>query len=206
MLADLIGEKSNRKIDRSQQILITKHTLRLDDDVYQVSNISGFGVAQLPRPAFAWKLFLALCTVGLILVVMGLSSNPMMPSAQSAGQNTLMILIGLGFWIIASILTFDSLDGTKKYGLSIQLNSGREIFLTTPNKAFLSEIVTNLYEFMDMQKEGSMTINMHSYSINVAGDFQGNLAQGGSTAQGDLVNVGGPFNGNFVAGNSNHLN
>jgi hypothetical protein len=185
MLADLIGEKGDRKIDKSQRILITKYTLRLDDDVYQMSNITGFGVGQIPKSNFPWKQFLISGVIGLATIMVGIG------------------LIALAY---AAFLVYRHFNNTSNYGLSIQLNSGKEVFLTTPNKAFLGEIVTSLYEFMDTQREGSMTIDMRNYSINVDGNFQGNLAQGGSTAQGDSANIGGPFNGNFVAGNSNHLN
>jgi hypothetical protein len=223
MLADLIGEKGDRKIDKSQRVLITKHTLRLDNNVFQMSNITGFGVGTIPKPKFSWGLFLILGLAGLAVIL--LLAPIIFYSTYQA--NEVLMKIWIFCWSIIAICNYFMIP--VRHGLSIQLNSGREIFLETQKKAFLSEIVTRLYEFMDTQREDSMTINMHNHSINVAGNFQGNLAQGGSTAQGDSANIGGPFNGNFaqggsmiqedssvsvsgpfngnfVAGNSNHLN
>jgi hypothetical protein len=223
MLADLIGEKSDRKIDKSQRILITKYTLRLDDDVYQMSNITGFGVGKIPKPKFSWGLFLILGFAGLAVI---LQLAPMI--FYSTYQiNEVLMKIWIFCWSIIAICNY--FMAPIRYGLSIQLNSGREVFVVTSNKSFLSEIVLKLYELMDGLRDCSMAIDMRNYSIYVSGNFQGNLAQGDSTTQGDSANiggpfngnfaqggsmiqedssvsVGGPFNGNFVAGNSNHLN
>ena len=145
--------EDKRQIEKSKFINITKNTIKFGDSVYQFSNVTGFEVGEIKKADFNWLVLF-------ILVVLGFAT------LAFAG-------IGLIFLGLAGFSIYGHFIVPQSYGLSLYLNSGRETFFTSTDKRFLGEIVTTLYQFMEEDRLGSVSIDLSNRSIHVEGDFNG---------------------------------
>jgi hypothetical protein len=168
-IAELMPQNAGRrKIEESQNIQITKNTVRFGNSVYQFRNITGFEIGELAKGSFSWKGFF-------ILVALGVFTLPL------AG-------LGLVFIGLAAYSLFNHFKQAQAYGLVISLNSGEELFFKTTRKQFISEVVGKLYDFMENVQEGSVSIDMRNYSISVKGDVSGSLIAGSDNKVHSMTN------------------
>jgi hypothetical protein len=165
-VANLLETDNKRTFESAKNIEITKNTLKFGSSVYQFKNVTGFRVGEIPKEKFPILPVLVLTSVGTLTIALG---------------------FGLVLIIIAIIMSVVYFTQTQYYGLSIYLNSGRELFFKSENRNFLLKIVSDMYEFMESQADGSVLIDMSSStthldnsnrSINVKGDLHGKASTG----------------------------
>lgn len=91
------------------------------------------------------------------------------------------IEIGAAFFILtAFFLWIAALSRKKKYGLILTLNSGdRHMFVTSDHKT-LSEVIQQLYTFMESDKDGTYLYTINNNSIKIHGDMTGGVAATGN--------------------------
>jgi hypothetical protein len=165
-VANLLETDNKRTFESAKNIEITKNTLKFGSSVYQFKNVTGFRVGEIPKEKFPILPVLVLTSVGTLTIALG---------------------FGLVLIIISIIMSVVYFTQTQYYGLSIYLNSGRELFFKSENRNFLLKIVSDMYEFMESQADGSVLIDMSSStthldnsnrSINVKGDLHGKASTG----------------------------
>ena len=148
----------SREIEKSNFINISKNTIKFGDSVYQFINVTGFGIGEIKKGDFPW--------LGVfILVVLGIAT------LAFAG-------IGLIFLGLAGFAIYGHFIVPQSYGLSLYLNSGQEKFFTSTDKRFLGEVVATLYQFMEEDRLGSVSIDLSNRSIQVGGNLYGNANLG----------------------------
>lgn len=165
-VANLLETDNKRTFESARNIEITKNTLKFGQSVYQFKNVTGFTVGEIPKNKFPLLPVLVLTSVGTLTIALG---------------------FGLILVIIAIVMAVSFFMQTQYYGLSIFLNSGRELFFKSENRNFLLKIVSDMYQFMESQADGSVLIDMSSStthydnsnrSINVEGDLHGKASTG----------------------------
>lgn len=157
------------------QIKITKKTVRFGSEVYQFRNVTGFGLSPVKNEnLFPIQFILGLFVVGLFCANI--------PEWRLWGIIFVLAAIG-GFYANTA--------QPKKYGLKLYLNSGSPspVFITSDMEG-LGNVVSELYQFMESNAEGTYIINAEDRSIQIAGSV------GGSVTAGDIggsssSNVGG---------------
>jgi hypothetical protein len=165
-IPNLLETDNKRTFESAKSIEITKNTLKFGSSVYQFQNVTGFRVGDIPKDKFPVLPVLVLTSVGTLTIALG---------------------FGIVLIIIALVMTIGFFMQTQYYGLSIYLNSGRELFFKSENRNFLMKIVSDMYQFMESQADGSVVINWNDFtshydysnrSINVAGDLHGKASTG----------------------------
>ncbi len=162
LLLDAILPSSDRQTVRTQAIIeVTSHTVRLENDVYQFRNVTGFGVSNVKMKGIPFVFIFILLLLGLLTVsVPGLMSVPTLTSGA--------VII----WILFIGAVIYNLSLPKLYGLSLYLNSGNEIIFVTQNMDFLKHVVQTLKDFMENPKEGKII------NVTIGRDVQGNITFG----------------------------
>lgn len=143
---------------------ITNRTLTLGSTVYQVSNITSVGKYRI-KPSYIFKLrFIVICSFLSWLGIYLVKNNP-----------DALIFRWLTWSAIALVVLgiLERLTKTKKYGLSIETNSGGARLIASKNEKLIDKIVNKLMEIMNNR---DAPVN---YTFNVA--------------DGDIINQSGAF-------------
>lgn len=150
---------------------ITNRTLALGSKIYQVSNITSVGKYRI-RPNYFFKMqYIIICIVLGILGIELVKNNP----------DVLFLR-----WFIRAMVAFvilgilERFTKTKKYGLSIEMNSGSAKLIASRNERLVDSIVAKVIEIMN-NKDAPV-----SYTFNIA--------------DGDIVNQSGTFETGYKTG------
>ena len=130
----------DRILETAKEILVTKKTVTYGSSVYQVRNITGFKAGKIPKEKFPFQSVIGLVAVGVVLI------------SFTAWGWLLLILAGF--------LIYQHFSQTQYYGLSIFLNSGKELFFRSPDQTFVDKAVAQVYRLMEGQLEGSVKIDI----------------------------------------------
>lgn len=143
---------------------ITNRTLTLGSTVYQVSNITSVGKYRI-KPSYIFKLrFIIICSVLSWLGIYLVKNNP-----------DTLILKWLTWGVITLVVLglLERFTKSKKYGLSIETNSGGARLIASKNEKLIDKIIDKLMEIMNNR---DAPVN---YTFNVA--------------DGDIINQSGVF-------------
>ena len=143
---------------------ITNRTLTLGSTVYQVSNITSVGKYRI-KPNHIFKLrFIIICSFLSWLGIYFIKNN-----------SDDLILKWLTWGVIALVVLgfLERFTKSKKYGLSIETNSGGARLIASRNEKLIDEIIDKLMEIMN-----NRNAPVH-YTFNVA--------------DGDIINQSGLF-------------
>jgi hypothetical protein len=168
----VLGSKDESRIfEQSNQIKITKNTVSYGGSVYQVKNITGFQAGLVPKDPLPIKTLLILAGFSMIAFI-------------ASALNALIAVIGIAFLIFGAFIVMNHYEEPAKYGLILFLNSGKERIFISQDRMFLTNIVSEIYRFMENPSEGYLYIDMSNKSINVGGNFQGSANTGNNSAVG----------------------
>jgi hypothetical protein len=155
LLNQILAGNDRQTIEEKGFLEITVNTVRLEDDVYQFRNVTGFGVGNVKTKGFPLSLMIALAVLGLIGgIIPGLSSFSWL------------------FWLLLIGAVMYNASRPKLYGLSLYLNFGNETIFVTQNMEFLKHVVRTLKEFMENPKPGKVI------NITIGRDMKGNITFG----------------------------
>lgn len=146
LLTDLIKQDENKKIVENPGFIeFSKRTVRFGNSIYQLRNITGFEVGEIPKQKLQiiWVLVLIVVGILLLAVVVGL------------------LLIGIAVWMLNS-----HFSQPQKYGFIMELNSGGNIYFITKDKEFLRDIASAIYKLMEGDIDG-MTVNWQDRSVKI---------------------------------------
>ncbi|WP_414586994.1 DUF6232 family protein [Scytonema sp. PCC 10023] len=139
ILTNALQDNGDTTIEPPSFIEITKKTVRFGSNIYQFRNITGFGLAEAKNGnVVPIKLILIGFAVGLFLANI--------PDFRFWG-----IFIALA--AIVGIIVNSSQP--KRYGLQLELNSGRKRVFITRDLEGVKKVVSVLYNFMESDQEGS---------------------------------------------------
>lgn len=143
----MISLEKNEKIVETRELTIYRNTLIYEDSVIQLENISRISVSPIEKRKIPlWSIICA------ILGVLALGTE--------AGMGMLLLAIGGGYFCY--ILYQNSQLG---HYLTLELNSGYNIYFTGKNIEFLKRITKVLAECMN-DKNNSYTIHMEQATID----------------------------------------
>lgn len=147
------SEKKNPLI-KTSLLKVIDNTLVFDNTVYQIRNISTVALADLTQvyaintsvPSWYWFLL----ALGLILIAFyGLG---------------ILILIYVG-WLFLQHSNLEKSRKVEKYGLSVGMNSGEGIILTSNSKDFVLAIIVTLYRIMNTEEAKALAFNFDTLKI-----------------------------------------
>jgi len=143
-------------------IEVTAYTVRLGSDVYQFRNVTGFGIGNVKLKTIPFWLIINL---SIALFIASLFTT----SVFGEGWEGFCILLSI--LVLAGGIIFN-LARPKLYGLSLYLNSGKEIIIVIQNTEFLKRVLRDLKEFMENPQKEKMI------NITVGGSLGGNITFG----------------------------
>jgi Family of unknown function (DUF6232) len=160
-----LGSNQNITLERNKVITLTKRTIRFSKNVYQTHNITGFSEGEVDMGTIPWGIIVALLLIGSII---GIGNN-------GIGLVLSLAAIGGVIW---------NLSKPKHYGLLLTLNSGDKKLFTTTQTEKLKEIIAQIYEFIESEKEATYQISISN--SEVSGNFiQGSVGGNTSYLSGD---------------------
>jgi hypothetical protein len=160
LLNDLLKQDDSRKVvENARFVEFSKRTVRFGDELYQLRNVTGLEVGELPKGKFPLIPVLVMFVAGLALIAVGIGLIP----------------LGIAGW-----MTFSHFSQSQKYGLILSLNSGQSTSFVSKDKKFLGNIVSALCKLMEGDIDG-VTINFQDRSVNVHGSVKGNISAGDGT-------------------------
>jgi hypothetical protein len=148
------SDKKNPLI-KTSLLKVIDNTLVFDNTVYQIGNISTVALADLTEvyaintsvPSWYWFLL----ALGFILIAFyGLG---------------ILILIYVG-WLFLQHRNLEKSRTVEKYGLSIGMNSGEGVILTSNSKDFVLAIVLALYSIMNTKEAKALAFNFDTLKID----------------------------------------
>lgn len=126
---------SSNLVDPSLPITVTPRIVKFGDDIYQLSNVTGFGgtIIDEGRRGFKapWVLIIILGLIGLFGLFFG---NDFM---------SLFLILTIGLVVLRFI------GSSTVYGFGLYLNSGEVRVFKTDNKQFVVNVVNILYEALE---------------------------------------------------------
>lgn len=140
---------------KTSLLKVIDNTLVFDNTVYQIRNISTVALADLTEvyaintsvPSWYWFLL----ALGFILIAFyGLG---------------ILILIYVG-WLFLQHRNLEKSRKVEKYGLSIGMNSGEGVILTSNSKDFVLAIVLALYSIMNTKEAKALAFNFDTLKID----------------------------------------
>jgi hypothetical protein len=148
------SDKKNPLI-KTSLLKVIDNTLVFDNTVYQIGNISTVALADLTEvyaintsvPSWYWFLL----ALGFILIAFyGLG---------------ILILIYVA-WLFWQHRNLEKSRTVEKYGLSIGMNSGEGVILTSNSKDFVLAIVLALYSIMNTKEAKALAFNFDTLKID----------------------------------------
>lgn len=155
LLDQMLASNDKQTIEEKGFLEITKNTVKLENDVYQFRNVTGFGVGNVKTKRIPFNLIFILFIVALVAGAL-----------PGFGGWSIM------FWLLAIGAIVYNFTRPKVYGLSLYLNSGNEIVFATEDMDFLKRAVRVLKDFMENPIEGKYV------NIDVGRDHKGNIIVG----------------------------
>ncbi|BDA71830.1 hypothetical protein CAL7716_059960 [Calothrix sp. PCC 7716] len=165
LLGKLIQNDKDILVEPSAYIEITKKTVRFGRNVYQFSNITGFGLVKIQNnyglPIFCLILLLA---AGGWLMTDGFR-NYRWERVLWGGAS-----IFIGIYAIIMILRIPT-----PYGFELELNSGKSRIITTRDIEGVKKIVSTLYDFMENEAEKSLVVNIDQRNASIGVGYGENV-------------------------------
>jgi Family of unknown function (DUF6232) len=162
LINDLLKQDDSKKIIENPKLIeFSTRTVRFGNSIYQLRNITGFEVGEIPKQKLQLMLVIGLIIGGCLLLAIGIG----------------LILLGIAAWMI-----FSHVSQPQKYGFILELNSGGSTSFINSDKIFLGNIVSNLYQLMEGDIDG-FVVNWQDRTVNIHGD-----ANNSSFNSGDNVN------------------
>ena len=158
-MATLNPFKSNKGITlvRNGVITLTKRTVRFSKNVYQTHNITGFSEGEVDIGTIPWWIII-------IFTLLSFSLNVVIKN--SLDWYCFIPALGCLAW---------NFYKPKHYGLLLSLNSGDKTLFTTTKTESLKEIIIEIYNFIEADKEATYQISISNSKVI------GNLIQGDVT-------------------------
>jgi hypothetical protein len=155
LLDQMLASNDKQTIEMKGFLEITKNSVKLENDVYQFRNVTGFGVGEVKTKGIPFNLIFILFIIAFVAGnIPGFSSWSLM------------------FWVLVIGAVVYNFTRPKVYGLSLYLNSGHEIVFATENMDFLKRAVRTLKDFMENPQEFKYV------NITVEKDNKGNIVVG----------------------------
>lgn len=160
MLNQILGVNNNQTIKEEEFLEITANSVRLQNEVYQLRNVTGFGVDEIKTKGIPLIL-------PIMLLIISFISLSAIGDLSVFGVSIILVTLPL------SVLLFYLRFGRPKlYGLFIYLNSGRETVLLTEDIYFLRTVIRTLKEFIE-NPNPEQIIN-----VKIGRDMKGNITFG----------------------------
>jgi Family of unknown function (DUF6232) len=157
LLNDLINQDDSKKIVENPKFIeFSARTVRWGDSIYQLRNITGFGVGEIPKQKLQILLVLGLIIGGILLLAIGVG----------------IVLLGIAAWMLIS-----HFSQTQKYGFILELNSGGTTSFVSSDRKFLGAISSAFYKLMEGDIDG-LTVNWTDRSVTVHGEVRGAISTG----------------------------
>lgn len=157
LLNELLKQDDDKKIVENPKIIeFSSKTVRFGDSLYQLRNVTGFEVGQIPKNKLPLLWIIGLFAVGLAFLIAVVGIIP----------------IGIAIWLI-----YSHVNQVQKYGFILSLNSGETTYFISSDKNFLGKIVSGLYRLMEGDIE-SIVVNFQDRTVNVYGKVEGVLSSG----------------------------
>lgn len=157
LLNDLINQDDSKKVVENPRFIeFSKRTVRWGDSIYQLKNITGFGVGEIPKQKLQILLVLGLVVGGIFLLAIGVG----------------IVLLGIAAWILIS-----HFSQTQKYGFILELNSGGTTSFVSSDRRFLGDIASAFFKLMEGDIDG-LTVNWNDKSVKVYGEVKGAISTG----------------------------
>jgi hypothetical protein len=160
-MSKVVGMNNNQTIRDEGFLEITANSVRLQDEVYQLRNVTGFGLGQIKTKGIPLIYPAALLVIGIISFII-----------YDSTYDGIYIMVGFLALIIAACIIISNVARPKVHGLFIYLNSGRETVLLTTDKPFLIEVVRTLKGFIENPNPEQVI------SVKIGRDMQGNITFG----------------------------
>ncbi|MFB2892929.1 hypothetical protein ACE1CI_08290 [Aerosakkonemataceae cyanobacterium BLCC-F50] len=155
LLNQMLAANDKQTIEEQGFLEITKNTVKLQNDVYQFRNVTGFAVGEVKTKGIPFNLIF-------ILFIIAFASG----NIPGFGGWSLM------FWVLVVGAVVYNFNRPKVYGLSLYLNSGHEIVFATKNIDLLNRAVRTLKDFMENPQD------FQYVNITVESDNKGNIVVG----------------------------
>lgn len=155
LMNQILAGNDSQTIEEKGFLEITANSVRLENDVYQFRNVTGFGVGDVKTKGIPFSSIAVLFLLALLSgIISGLS-----------GWSWLLWLLLIGAIVY-------NVSRPKLYGLSLYLNSGQETIFVTQDVDFLRQVVRTLKEFIENPKPGKVI------NISIGRDMKGNITFG----------------------------
>jgi Family of unknown function (DUF6232) len=165
LLSKLIQNDKDILIEPSGYIEITKKTVRFGRNVYQFSNITGFGLVKI-KNNYGVPIF--------FLILLLLSGGWLMADGFRNYRWERVLWGGasifIGIYAIIMILRIPT-----PYGFELELNSGKTRIITTRDIEGVKNIVSTLYEFMESEVEKSLVVNIDQRNASIGVGYGENI-------------------------------
>ncbi|HEU4885028.1 MAG TPA: DUF6232 family protein [Longimicrobium sp.] len=143
--APLPPQPSSEKTEYDHGSLrIREKTLVIGNSIYPISNIStvSFSDLRTPVPNIVW-----------LLLALGVACLPMGAVVRGIG---FLLLIGAVYFFMVYFNSKSDAD----FALSVRMNGGNTVLVTSDDGAFLKAIALELYEVIELEKASNTTFNI----------------------------------------------
>jgi Family of unknown function (DUF6232) len=162
LINDLLKQDDSKKVIENPKLIeFSTKTVRFGNSIYQLRNVTGFEVGEIPKQKLQIMLVIGLIIGGCLLLAIGVG----------------LILLGIAAWMIFSHLT-----QAQKYGFILELNSGGNTSFINSDKIFLGNIVSNLYQLMEGDIDG-FVVNWQDRTVNIYGDAHHSVFNSGDSVR-----------------------
>ncbi|MDK3155458.1 DUF6232 family protein [Kamptonema cortianum] len=154
MINQLLGNEADKLKEIKTSVLkLRGKTLIFENSIYQIPNISSLELVDLSSVKPMPKYFLWLLLVGVVLLFL-----------PHSGMKILgLVILGVLTWLFDQ---YQQAKNTTRYGLSIQLNSGENPVLVSPDVEFLKRIMLVFYNIMNSDELKAFNFNFDQRQID----------------------------------------
>jgi hypothetical protein len=149
-LGNLFGSGDKETIAKEKFIEITKKTVRFGASVFQWENVTGFRLAKV-RKKIVFPIWIISSSLLLGLLLLFIFAITTIQSVQ--GWGIMSCLVAVAGIVVNAIQP-------KRHGLELSLNSSERVMFVTHDLNGVKEIVAQLYEFMESERDSTYTINI----------------------------------------------
>lgn len=149
---DLIHKDTDKKTYENATLQITNRLISSEDYVMQIHNISQAGIGAMPRER---------PSPIIVMLFMLVAAYCFFINSLSYGGNVTMIGTGVCTILTLLIYLLYIFQKEKKYGLTIEMNSGRHMFFISDNREFLRSVLRLVYQQMQSSDTGSTIYIAH---------------------------------------------
>lgn len=157
----------NKHEEQPQYLQLSNRTLRFGSRIYQLRNITNVSTIKI-RPTYIVSLKGFVVSGILFFVLMAFETT----YTRVAGLIALLVFAG------------GIIERVKKkpdYALHLETSAGSQKLISSPDKAFIEEMVSKIYGFMDDDSlEAKYVFNLEDKSIRIEGDAHNSVLATGN--------------------------